>query len=419
VKLKAYLGVAVFFVTALPSQAEISGEPLRSPPARHFVCDKGYTLKRCDEELVVLKKALAKYPIPELGEWTWVLVRSEYWRLTLLTQTLDPGIPALTDTVARATFFDDALVTGASGRMSELMAIWHMGRESLIDFSIRHELGHAFCNDVNEMDADRVARLLEQKKPISCKSKVRANRHQRPLKSISGDNDWMSKKMTRTVAAAAPQSASSISVATLPSVKLTTQDWRPQIILRVHNYAHVNPGILLGAENIATLILKEAKVDAQWVDCPISKQEADRYPDCLADLVTDAFMLNIPTPMLAGKIPTHDDTLGYALTPCDDIATFCMIYVMFSRVSELAARFNILPPRLLGHVLAHEVGHMLGVDHSSNGIMRGEWSRNDLKLIGFSTLYFSTDQAAQLRARLLRRAAQQEVAQNLKSVPSR
>jgi hypothetical protein len=82
VKLKAYLGVAVFFVTALPSQAEITGEPLRSPPARHFVCDKGYTLKQCDEELVVLKKALAKYPIPELGEWTWVLVRCgvEVWR---------------------------------------------------------------------------------------------------------------------------------------------------------------------------------------------------------------------------------------------------------------------------------------------------------------------------------------------------
>jgi hypothetical protein len=185
VKLKAYLGVAVFFVTALPSQAEITGEPLRSPPARHFVCDKGYTLKQCDEELVVLKKALAKYPIPELGEWTWVLVRSEYWRLTLLTQTLNPGIPALTDPAARATFFDDALVTGASGRMSELMTLWHMGRESLLDFAIRHELGHAFCNDANEMDAERVARLLEQKKPISCKAKVAANPHQQPLKSFS------------------------------------------------------------------------------------------------------------------------------------------------------------------------------------------------------------------------------------------
>ena len=175
-KLKACLGVAVFFVTALPSQGEITGEPQRSLPARHFVCDKGYTLKQCDEELVVLKKALAKYPIPDLGEWTWVLVRSEYWRLTLLTQTLNPGIPALTDTAARATFFDDALVTGESGRLSELMAIWHMGRESLLDFAIRHELGHAFCSDANEMHAERVARLLEQNKPISCERRSEPTR---------------------------------------------------------------------------------------------------------------------------------------------------------------------------------------------------------------------------------------------------
>ena len=66
-KLKAYLGVAVFFVTALPSQAEITGEPQRSPPARHFVCDKGYTLKQCDEELVVLKKASGQ--VPDTRTW--------------------------------------------------------------------------------------------------------------------------------------------------------------------------------------------------------------------------------------------------------------------------------------------------------------------------------------------------------------
>jgi hypothetical protein len=150
-----------------------------------YVCSTGYTLKQCNEEMVVLKKALAKYPMPDLGEWTWVLVRSEYWKLILTTQTLNPGIPALTDTAARATFFDEALVAGASGRLSELMALWHMGRESLLDFAIRHELGHALCNDANEMDADRVARLLEQKKPISCKKKVGVNPQQQPLKSFS------------------------------------------------------------------------------------------------------------------------------------------------------------------------------------------------------------------------------------------
>ena len=58
--------------------------------------------------------------------------------------------------------------------MSELMTVWHMGRESLLDSAIRHELGHALCNDANERKADRVARLLEQRKPVSCEAKDEA-----------------------------------------------------------------------------------------------------------------------------------------------------------------------------------------------------------------------------------------------------
>ncbi len=44
------------------------------------------------------------------------------------------------------------------------------------------------------------------------------------LVHVFTNNDWMSKKTTRAVAAAAPQSDSSIIVTTLPSVKLTPQD---------------------------------------------------------------------------------------------------------------------------------------------------------------------------------------------------
>ena len=95
--------------------------------------------------MVVLKKALANYPVFDLGEWTWVLVRSEDWKLVLLARTLDPNIPALTDPAIRTTFFEEALVARVPGRLSELMAVWHMGREGLLDAAIRRELGHALA----------------------------------------------------------------------------------------------------------------------------------------------------------------------------------------------------------------------------------------------------------------------------------
>jgi hypothetical protein len=199
---------------------------------------------------------------------------------------------------------------------------------------------------------------------------------------------------------------------------------RPQnmvtgINVRVHNYAHLDAGLLVNAEAIATRILREAKVNANWVYCPLSKEEEDRYPICPSNWGTNAFVLNILTPEMAARLKTPVEALGSAPSPCDEDATSCPISLMYFRVEKQAEQFSIQPERLLGHVLAHEVGHMLGANHSSKGIMRGEWGRDDLKLMGFSLLEFSTDQAKQLRAALLRRAVRQELAQNVKLYASR
>ena len=68
--------------------------------------------------MVVLRKVLANYPASDLGDWTWVLVRSENWRLILQARDLNPGVPALTALDARTTFFEEALIDGPSGRVS-------------------------------------------------------------------------------------------------------------------------------------------------------------------------------------------------------------------------------------------------------------------------------------------------------------
>jgi hypothetical protein len=172
--LEASNEITSLLVGALPSQ-RIAGQPIRPAPAQKFVCNAGYAQKQCDEEMAVVRKALANYRGYDLGEWTWVLVRSEDWKVVLLASRLSPGVPALTVVGARTTFFEAALVAGSSGRLSELKDIWHLDRQSLLDLAIRHELGHALCNDANERKAERVARLLEQRKPVSCKAKAEAN----------------------------------------------------------------------------------------------------------------------------------------------------------------------------------------------------------------------------------------------------
>jgi len=183
--LEPYFGMIAMFAGALPAEARIVDEPRSSTSAQHFVCNIGYTQSECDAEMAVLRKALANYRASEVGAWTWVLVRSEDWKLILLARKLDPGIPALTAPSARTTFFEESLLAGPIGRVSELMAAWHMSREGLLDLAIRHELGHAVCNDTNEAKADRVARSLEQKKPLSCKGTPEAKRSKKN-KSVKG-----------------------------------------------------------------------------------------------------------------------------------------------------------------------------------------------------------------------------------------
>ncbi len=160
-------------VAALPLQPRTDREPYQSTPTQQFVCNTGYTQKQCNEDVLVLRKALANYPLTQLGDWTWILVRSGDWKAVLLPRGLDPHSPAFTYYPKRETFIEEALVTQVPWRSRELLLKWNMDLRDLLDFAIRHELGHALCNDLNERNANRAARLLEEKKTVSCQATSR------------------------------------------------------------------------------------------------------------------------------------------------------------------------------------------------------------------------------------------------------
>ena len=137
---------------------------------QHFFCNTGYTLETCREQIATLKTVVAKYPTEALGEWTWVLVRSEDWKAQSRMLGLNPDSPAFTCLETRTTFIEEALVAKVPGRASELRAVWHMGMTDLLNTAVEHEMGHALCRSLNEDKANHVAQILEQKRPLSCQA---------------------------------------------------------------------------------------------------------------------------------------------------------------------------------------------------------------------------------------------------------
>jgi hypothetical protein len=177
-----------------------------------------------------------------------------------------------------------------------------------------------------------------------------------------------------------------------------------KLTLRVYNYAQIDPVSLARSERVTAAILENVGVEIVWVECPLSPAQFRAYPACHSDMGTTDLVLRILSYYMAMKLPTPDEPLGFA-QPCPESEPACELSVFYYRVDELAAN-GYRADRILGHVIAHEVAHVLiGPGHSEEGIMRGEWSRYDLQRISWGLLLdFTDDQSRQLRSAVLRRA---------------
>jgi len=180
----------------------------------------------------------------------------------------------------------------------------------------------------------------------------------------------------------------------------------PGITVQIYNWASVATQILAAAEGDATRIFREAGVAPSRLNCPLSILEAQANPICIEACPASRLAVRIISEIAANLANT---SVGVALTEGGIYAT-----IFYPRVNKYAQEGIASHSQILGHAIAHEMGHLLlgPAPHTRFGIMHGEWTAADLQGMAMGAFHFSPQQSALLRQTAMQRKRGQKCPQS-------
>ncbi len=168
-----------------------------------------------------------------------------------------------------------------------------------------------------------------------------------------------------------------------------------RIKVRVYNSANAAIPVLGRALDEASAIFQSVGIEIDWVRCP-----CDGPLDW-----SELYVQIIPKLFPTLTNPLKGSELGFAATGKEG---GIRALVFYDRIEKLT--FGADASFALGCVIAHELGHLLfgtqltdNGPHSTKGIMRGPWHKEDLKRKDSEAMQFTLDDGLRLRARVLAR----------------
>jgi hypothetical protein len=153
--------------------------------------------------------------------------------------------------------------------------------------------------------------------------------------------------------------------------------------------AHVSGSLIMGARSCASKLLAATGVKLIWHDTPIGDAAG-------ANSLAMTFLPGAPVSDRTGR---NANALAVALPYA---STGQQILVFNDRVTNFVAPYGRRSRVVLGHILAHEIGHVLEnmARHSNTGLMRAHWSHDDISTMIWTGLPFAPEDKALIRARM-------------------
>ena len=183
----------------------------------------------------------------------------------------------------------------------------------------------------------------------------------------------------------------------LPNASLTAKDSEERVVsIRVHDYAHLHDTALERAQEVVSGMYGAIGVRTDWLE---PSQFSDGVFDngAAPDEAPPDLVIVILTSAMANRADVPEPIMGYAAS--ERGVGGRVAYVIYDRVRDFANDTALDEMRMMGIVMAHEIGHLLLAQrsHSPRGLMRERWDQSEFQSVHPDGLEFSMPQAADIR----------------------
>ena len=197
------------------------------------------------------------------------------------------------------------------------------------------------------------------------------------------------------VLALVPLTATNLCTKSQVSTRGDGQEWT-QLTVSVYNEAEVPEDVVDRAEEQAEQVFQQTGIEVAWLNCKVPAVSGEASRACREAVFPQHLHLRIVRKSLGLKA----EALGISFQAGD--GSGCYADLFYEPMRQLHRSDGTDIATLLGHVAAHEIGHLLlGTDsHSAAGIMHSHWTAEELASAKLGALVFSEQESRRMKARL-------------------